>query len=322
MQLKTVVVIDGGGRGSALVDAYAKSKKVQKIIAIPGNDLMQINTSKKVLTFQNLKTTSIEEIIEICQKHKVDLIDVAQDNAIQVGLVNRLINEGFKVMGPTKEAGRIEWDKAWSRELMQKYKIPSPRFKIFNSTRAGINFVTKEKNESWVVKASGLAEGKGVIITSSKKQTIEAIKQMEKFGIAGETFLLEEALVGEEFSAFAICSGIDFKVIGFAQDHKRVYDKDTGPNTGGMGCVSNPLVTDKNIRKQTEKIFKEILKGLKKETGGYRGILYLGGMVVKGEQVFVIEFNARWGDPEAEVLLPGIQNDLLELSMAVIKGKV
>lgn len=318
---KTVMIIDGGGRGAALVDAYRKSKQVGKILVIPGNDLMQINTPKKVTTYPNLKTTSVKEILEIAKREEVDLVDVAQDNAVEVGLVDELQNLGIPAFGPTKLAGQIEWDKSWSRQFMDKYEIPHPSFFIFKSEKAGINFVKQSPGKKWFIKASGLAEGKGAIPANDAKEAIKAIKKMSKFGSAGKTFLLEEWLEGEEFSAFALCDGKSFKIVGFAQDHKRVFDGDKGENTGGMGCVSNPLIIDQNIKKQTEKIFKKVVKWMKYEGRPYKGVLYLGGMVVK-DRVYIIEFNARWGDPEAQILIPSINNDFVELTKSIIYGKL
>lgn len=321
MKKKNVVlIVDGGGRGAVLVHKYSLSPCVSKVIAIPGNDLMQINSSVPVATYQHLKTTSIKEILKICRKEKVDLADVAQDNAIAVGLVDALIKAGIKTIGPIKSAGQIEWDKAWAREFMAKYAIPSPKFKVCKSQAEGINFV-KKHSESWFVKAAGLAEGKGVIPATNIDEAIEAIKQMKKFGSAGKTYLLEEWLIGEEFSAFALTDGVNYQMVGFAQDHKRINDGDLGENTGGMGCVSNPLIVDTKIKKQTEQIISKTLNGLRKENRPYKGVLYLGGIVVKGK-VYVIEFNARWGDPEAEVILPSIKNDLYQISQAIIAGRI
>jgi len=318
---RTILITDAGGRGAVLVDKYGESIHVGKILVVPGNDLMQVNTKKEVITFPHLKTTSVKEILEIAKKEKVDLADVSQDNAVEVGLVNELQKKGIKAMGPTKQAGQLEWDKSWARQFMDKYEIPSPEFFIFKSQSAGINFVKKFPKRKWFVKAAGLAEGKGVIPGASLDETISAIKQMQKFGSSGETFLLEEWLEGEEFSAFALCDGEDFTFIGTAQDHKRVNDGDVGPNTGGMGCVSNPLIVDEKMKKQVEEIFEKTMDGLRREGRLYKGVLYLGGMVVK-DKVYVIEFNARWGDPEAEVLLPSIKNDLVEIADAVISGNI
>ena len=317
--MKTVLIVDGGGRGAALVDKYGQSKKVGKILVIPGNDLMQVNSKKPVVTCQDLKTTSISEILKICKEEKVDLVDVAQDNAVESGLVNELNRKGIPAVGPTRKAGQVEWDKAWARNFMQKYQIPHPGYHIFSSEEEGIKFIEKSMEKKWFVKAGGLAEGKGVIPAANVKEVIAAIKQMNRFGKAGETFLLEEWLTGEEFSAFAICDGENFKILGYAQDHKRVNDGDQGENTGGMGCVSNPLVVDNRVKIQVKEIFQKTVDGLKKEKRPYKGVLYLGGMVMNGK-VYVIEFNARWGDPEAQVVLPSIKNDLFDLSKSVING--
>lgn len=318
---QTVLIIDGGGRGSVLVDKYGQSEQIGKILVIPGNDLMQINTKKPVMTYQHLKTTSVDEILEICQKEKVDLVDVAQDNAVEVGLVDKLQKNKIPVVGPTRLAGQIEWDKGWSRDFMRKYQIAHPKYYVFSTEKDGIKFAEESENPKWFVKAAGLAEGKGVIPAENKKDVINAIKQMSKFGSSGKTYLLEEWLTGEEFSAFAICDGKTFKLVGFAQDHKRVDDGDQGPNTGGMGCVSSPLIVDKNIKSQIEEIFKKAMAGLKKEKRPYQGVLYLGGIVVGGK-TYVIEFNARWGDPEAEVIVPSIKNDLFDLSKVIISGRI
>lgn len=318
---KTILITDAGGRGAALVDKYGQSQHVGKILVVPGNDLMQINTKKEVKTFMGLETTSVTEILQIAKKEKVDFVDVSQDNAVEVGLVDKLNKTGIAVVGPTRKAGQIEWDKAWARDFMEQYKIPSPKFYKFRSEKEGIEFVSKNPNSQWFVKASGLAEGKGAIPASNLDEAIAAIEEMKKFGDSGKTYLLEEWLVGEEFSAFALCDGKGFKVVGFAQDHKRVNDGDKGPNTGGMGCVSNPKVITSDIRYQVSDIFENAVKGLKKEGRPYKGVLYLGGIVID-KKVLVIEFNARWGDPEAEVILPSIQNDLYEVGLAIVSGNI
>jgi phosphoribosylamine--glycine ligase len=315
---KTVLVVDGGGRGAVLVHKYSQSLCVSKIIVIPGNDLMQINSSIPVKTYQHLKTTSINEILKVCRKEKVNLVDVAQDNAVAAGLVDELSKAGIRAVGPTKMAGQIEWDKAWAREFMEKYGIPHPEFKIFKSQKQGTAFIKRHKG-AWFVKASGLAEGKGAIPAANTNEVIEGIKQMKKFGSAGKIYLLEKWLIGEEFSAFALSDGRNYQIVGFAQDYKRVNDGDLGENTGGIGCVSNPLIINAKIKKQTEQIISKTLNGLKKENRPYKGVLYLGGIVVKGE-VYVVEFNARWGDPEAEVILPSIKNDLYQVSEAIAAG--
>lgn len=327
----TVIVIDAGGRGSALVDAYAKSPHIDRIIAIPGNDLMQINTTKKVITHQNLKTTSVKEIVEIAKKEQPVFVDVAQDNAIAVGLADALQKEGIKVFGPTQKAGQIEWDKSWARDFGVRHGLPQPAFQSFNSIEAGIEFIKSHSaqqssvgDKQWFIKAAGLAEGKGVLPANNNVEAIEKIKELnETFRSAAETYLVEEWMVGEEFSSFAISDGENFQIVGSAQDHKRVYDGDTGPNTGGMGCSTPPLVVTSEIMKQVEEIFTKTIKALSQEGRPYKGVLYLGGIIKQGtSDVYIIEFNSRWGDPEVEVILPSIKTDLYDINMAVIEGDI
>ncbi len=324
--MKTIVaVIDAGGRGSALIDAYAKSPKVDELISIPGNDLMEINTQKPVHTYPNLKTTSKDEILKICKQFNVSLVDVAQDNAVEAGVSDLLRENGFKVVGASKDAGRLEWDKAWSRDFMVKYDLPVPSYQVCSSEEEGLKFLQSQKDQAWFIKAAGLAEGKGVIPARDNQQAIEALKEMTRFGSAGSTFLIEQALIGEEFSAFAISDSDTYQYLGAAQDHKRVDDGDLGPNTGGMGCSTPALVVTENIKGQVNEILKKTFDGLKKEGLTYQGILYLGGIVVKedgADKVYIIEYNARWGDPEVECILPGIENDWYEVGLAIAENRL
>lgn len=373
MNHETVLVIDGGGRGSVLVNKYFQSPNVSRVLAVPGNDLMIENASpgKTVKIFKEFKTTDIKSIIKVCQDYKVDLVDVCQDDAIAAGLVDALTDAAFKVIGPTLLAGQIEWDKAWARDFMKKFKIPIPDYKICKSSSEGIDFITdwqktatfksqmnakrlhtspagqeefsflppdvnlkyktpalelekfikKQKEGKWFIKASGLAAGKGAIFANGQKEAINAIGQMKNFGKAGETFLIEQYLDGEEFSSLAIVDGANFQIIGHAQDHKAVYNGDLGPNTGGMGCSSPPMVITPKIEAQIKSVFKKTVEGLVTIGRPYRGILYLGGIIVNGG-VKIIEFNARWGDPEAQVIVPAIKNDFYEMALWLLDGKI
>lgn len=326
----TVLIVGGGGRESAFVDKYAQSRHVKKIIAIPGNDLMQESTNKPVQTYQQLKTTSVKEILEICDEEKVSLVDVAQDNAVGSGLVDKLTQKGIPVVGPTRNAGQIEWDKAWAREFGERHKLPQPSFKICFSEKEGINYLKSQTDQPWFVKAAYLAEGKGALPAKNNKEAIEKIKEMRRFEKAGEVFLLEKWLKGdddfaEEFSTFIFSDGEHYQIIGSAQDHKRVNNFDEGENTGGMGCSTPPLVLTSEIKNDIKKIFDKTISGLRSEERPYKGVLYLGGMVIRQKnklKPYVIEFNARWGDPEAQVILPGLKNDLFEISMAIAKGNI
>lgn len=320
MKKKTIIVVDKGGRGSALVYKYQQSKLVGKIIAVPGNDFIKYHQGVK--TYADIKTSNSAKILTIAKTEKADIVDVAEDSAIEAGLTDLLQKNGITAFGPTKAAGQIEWDKAYSRNFMKKMQLPSPKFKVCRSTSEGLAYIKNQKNSTWYIKASGLAAGKGAIFAKNNKEAKKAINEMKNFGLAGKTYLIEECLLGEEFSAFAIVSKNKFQVAGYAQDHKRVFDSDIGPNTGGMGCSSPPKVITAKIEKQVKQIFKTTTQGLVSVNRPYTGILYLGGLVDKNGKVWIIEFNARWGDPEAEVILPSIKNDYLELAESTIEGTV
>lgn len=327
----TVLVVDGGGRGAALVDKYSQSEYVEQVIAVPGNDLMGINTDKPVQTFPTLKTTSTSEILGICKKEDVSLVDVAHDNAVESGLVDALIARGIPVVGPTRNAGQIEWDKAWAREFGKRQNIPQPSFKICLSEQEGIDYLQNQPDQLWFVKAAYLTEGKGALPAKNNDEAVQRVLEMKRFKNAGRVFLIEKWLkgddgLGEEFSTYIFSDGEQYKLIGNAQDHKRVNDFDEGENTGGMGCSTPPLVLTSELMNDIKiAILDKAISGLREERRPYRGVLYLGGMAIrqKGQlNPYVIEFNARWGDPEAQVILPGLVNDLFEISMAIVHGDI
>lgn len=304
-----VMIIDSGGRAHALAKKYLESKNVAQVLAVPGNDLMTLDGIK---TFPDIETTEVKKIIKLAEDLKVDLVDVAQDDAIAVGLVDLLQKAKVKVFGPTKKASQIEWDKSFARKFMKRFKLPIPAYKVFKSQKLAIQYLKNQKNQQYYIKASGLAGGKGAIYAGNHKEAVNAVKKMSELGASGKTFLIEEKLNGEEYSAFAIVSGRDFQILGYAQDHKAVLDGDRGLNTGGMGCTSTPMCITSNVRRQSEEIIRKTIKGLTKLKRPYVGILYLGGMIIEGK-VYIIEYNARWGEPEAQVVLPSIKNDYFNL---------
>lgn len=318
-KLKRVLIVDGGGRGSALAERYSLSSKIHQVYAIPGNDFMRYE--QKVKSFPNIKTTDVKEIINIVKSENVDFVDVAQDDAVAAGLTDALKKHGVVAFGPTKKAGQIEWDKAWSRNFMKKFNLPHPSYKICETEKDGINFVANQQDSKWFIKAAGLAAGKGAIFAKNNLEAEKAIVQMKDFGKAGDTYLIEECLEGEEFSAFAAVNGNKYKIIGYAQDHKRALDGDNGPNTGGMGCSTPPKIISEIIEKQINDIFKKTTEALVSINRPYIGILYLGGIVDFNNNVKIIEFNARWGDPEAQVILPSIKNDYFEFISKILEGQ-
>ncbi len=316
-----ILVIGQNGREHALAVTYAKSKRVKKVVMTPGNGLTDFN-NPKIKNYPEVVMMDFEKIVDVCRKEDIDLVDVGQDDVIAEGYVDKFEKLGISAFGPTQKASQLEWDKEWARNFMVKYNLPVPKFRSFNDNEKAFKYINSLPEQVLFIKASGLALGKGVIRAENKKGAIEAVYQMSKFGRAGETFLIEEALIGEEFSLFAICDGEDFVLAKTAQDHKRIYDGDKGPNTGGVGSVAPiGVVTDSMIRIIKAKIIKPTLLGMKKEGRPYKGILYLGGMLTK-EGIKIIEFNSRWGDPEAEVILPSIQTDYLKVVKAVLSQKL
>ncbi len=317
----TILVLGADGRAHALTNAYAQSKKVKKIFAAPGNDFMTF-TNAKIQTIPSVSHTDLDGVIATVKKHKVDLVDVANDEPLALGFVDQLTKAGIKAFGPTQSASQIEWSKEWARNFMQKYKLPIPRFKTFTNTKDAIGYVHTLPEQSLFVKASGLALGKGAIRAGKRKQAIEAIHAMRQFGKAGETFLIEECLIGEEFSLFAICDGNSYSILTSAQDHKTVFNANEGPNTGGIGCVSpTHAVTTKTLQGIEAKILKPFLSGMTNEGRPYSGILYVGGMITNNT-IKIVEFNARWGDPEAQVIIPGIKNNYLDLIESALDKKL
>lgn len=317
-----ILIIGSGGREHALAEAYSKSKRVEKVFVAPGNDLMSFKNTK-ISILPNVKVLDFEKILDSVKKLKIDLVDVAQDDPLAGGLVDVLNSKNIKAFGPFQKAAEIEWNKAWARIFMQKYKLPTPSFQYFNDEHEAIKYARSLPENILYIKAAGLAAGKGAIRAETKEEAILAIKKMKDFGKSGKTFLIEEALIGEEFSLFIVCDGKNYKIIRAAQDHKTVYEKDKGPNTGGMGCVSPIKIISSSLIKTIEKtIIKPFMIGMQKEERDYSGILYLGGIIDRNNKIKIIEFNARWGDPEAEVILPGIKTDYLKIVEAVLEKKL
>lgn len=315
-----VLVIGSNGREHALAVKYSQSKKTDVIFVAPGNGLTDYKTKKIKNT--KIATTDLDTLVRFSKREKIDLVDIPQDDCLAKGYVDRFKRENIAVFGPTKKASEIEWSKTWARKFMLKYHMPIPHFQAFSNMQNAISFVKKIDAYPVYVKASGLALGKGAIRAETKEQSIHAIDTMSQFGKAGETFLIEECLIGEEFSLFTICDGKSYQILSWAQDHKTVSENGEGPNTGGMGSVAPAGVLNKKILKDIEKkIIKPFMQGVQNERRPYSGILYLGGMVTK-DGVKIIEFNARWGDPEAEVIIPSIKTDYLEIVNAVINKKL
>jgi phosphoribosylamine---glycine ligase len=316
-----ILVIGSGGREHALAAAYSKSNRVTRVYVAPGNGLMDYR-SNKIQAVPEVPATDLTALLLLARQKKIDFVDVATDDALALGFVDTFTKEKIPAFGPLRAAAEIEWNKDWSRNFMQQYMLPIPSYQSFSDISKATEYVKKLPEQVLYIKASGLALGKGVIRADGKHEARVAIESMQSFGSAGKTFLIEEAMSGEEFSLFAMCDGEHFVITQAAQDHKTVFNGDVGMNTGGMGCISPTTALSEQLIGEIKKnILKPFLKGMQQEGRPYRGVLYLGGMITK-TGVKIVEFNARWGDPEAEVIVPGITTDYLSLVEAVIHKKL
>src|SRR3989344_6916040 len=321
----TVLIVGNGAREHALSAAYENSTQVKKIVVVPGNDLISYRRKKEVIIDHSCNLTDPQSILQVTIKHQPDLVDVAQDDALASGTVELLQQNGFQAFGPTKNAARIEWDKKWSREFMRRQQIPCPDFQYFHSEKEGIEYVQalyqKEPQKLLYVKAAGLCSGKGALKSTNLEEARQNILLMKTFpNKAGETFLVEEGLIGEEFSCYALSDGQNYHLFKSAQDHKTVFNFDQGSQTGGMGAISPAMVTENFKTEIEDQMIQKAIRGMAQEGIPFRGILYVGGIV--DERVINIEYNARWGDPECQVVLPSLKTDYLSMIMACLEGKI
>jgi phosphoribosylamine--glycine ligase len=312
-----VLVVGGGGREHALVWKIAQSPKVSKIFCAPGN----AGISGQAMTL-SIKANDLNGLLELALREKVDLTVVGPEEPLTKGIVDLFESKGLPVFGASRKAAEIEGSKAFAKEMMRKYYIPTAFYEIFNEPKEAKNYIRKQ-GAPIVIKADGLAAGKGVIICKTVEEALQSIDQImvkKIFGEAGNRVLIEEYLVGEEASYIAFTDGKSILPMASSQDHKQVFDGDQGPNTGGMGAYSPaPVVTDAVHEKIMEKILRPIIQGMSEEGRPYKGVLYAGLMIHEGHPK-VLEFNARFGDPETQPVLMRMKGDILPILEASIKG--
>lgn len=322
----SIMIVGSGAREHTISNAYEKSPQVQKIIITPGNDFIGHRRQKEVIIDKECSLKNSESILRLAKKYQPDLIDVAQDDALAQGIVDLLEEHGFHTFGPTKSSSRIEWDKRWSRNFMQRQGIPHPEFRYFDDEHSAKHYAEELYQTDPIrlvyVKAAGLCAGKGALKSTTLEQTLRNIEKMKTFpDSAGEIFLIEDGLIGEEFSYYAVSDGRNYHVFKSAQDNKTALNFDEGDQTGGMGAISPAKVTD-NLSREIEKTqISRAIKGMASEGVLYKGVLYLGGIVVDGKPN-TIEYNARWGDPECQVVLPSVKTDYVDIVKACLEGKL
>lgn len=316
-----VLVIGGGGREHAICYSLKKNKDISKIYCIPGNG----GISDIAECVPEIKATDLDAILQFVKSHPdVSMTVVAPDDPLALGLVDLLTENGFRAFGPTKDAARIEASKVFSKWLMKKYNIPTAEYEVFDDAKKAKEYL-KTAEYPIVIKADGLALGKGVVICKDKKEAIAAVNEImldHKFGKSGNQIVVEEFLTGYEVSVLAFCDGKTILPMETSQDHKRALDGDKGLNTGGMGAFSpSQRFGEIQMQKAYDEIFLPTMNALNSEGITFKGVIYFG-LMVSDKGVKVLEYNARFGDPETQAVLPRLENDLYELFNLTIDQKL
>jgi phosphoribosylamine---glycine ligase len=314
-----ILVIGSGGREHALVWKIAQSKLCDKLFCAPGNGGIS-----QVAECIDIKADDVESLLKFARKEKIDLTVVGPERALALGIVDEFTKAKLKIFGPAKSAANLEASKVFSKELMAKYKVPTAKFRIFDNPDAAKKYI-ENSGAPCVVKADGLAAGKGVVVAKTvdeAKAAVTAMMQDKIFGDAAQKIIIEECLIGQEASILVITDSKEVLALASAQDHKRIFDHDQGANTGGMGAYSPaPIVTADILKEVMNKIIYRTIDGLAKEGIEYRGVLYAGIMLTK-EGPQALEFNVRFGDPETQAILPRLKTDLVEVMLATSAGKL
>ena len=319
-KLENILIIGSGGRENSLAWAIQKNNSIKKVYLIPGNaGSERINKCERILIDLNNKDLLIEKI----HFFKIDLIVIGPEIPLANGLADFLRKNEFKVFGPGKDGAKLEYSKSWAKEFMKDAKIPTAKFWKVSSIDEAKKIIYSSANQL-VVKVDGLASGKGVFIPDSKDECLEATESIfkGKFGNSGEVIVLEEKIEGPEVSVFALCDGEKYIILPTAQDHKRLNEKDKGPNTGGMGAYSPaPLLTKDDLQRIVKEIIDPTINELKKKNINYRGVIYFGLMITKSGPK-VIEYNCRFGDPECQTIMPLMDQNFVYLLEKCAMGKL
>jgi len=312
-----ILVIGSGGREHAIVWKLSRSKNVEKIFCAPGN-----GGTKEIAESADIKADDISGLLDFAKNNRIDLTVVGPEAPLVKGIADVFNENNLTVFGPSKNAAMLEGSKAFSKNMMKRFGLPTADFRVFDNPDAAKKYL-KETGIPVVIKADGLAAGKGVIIPKTIEEgekAIDSIMVERVFGESGNKIILEECLEGEEASLLVFTDGETIVPLESAQDHKRIFDNDKGPNTGGMGAYSPaPVVTKKLLDDAMKNIFRPVIDGLKKEGNVYKGVLYAGLMITKNGPM-VLEFNVRFGDPETQAILPRLKTDLSDIMMACADG--
>jgi len=314
-----ILVIGSGGREHALCWKLRQSPMTEQLYCAPGN-----GGTSAVATNVNLHVSEHQQVIDLCKEKNIGLVVVGPEIPLAVGITDDLENAGIKVFGPSYAAARMESSKIFAKELMHRHNVPTAAFRIFDDFKKAEEYI-RSTGVPIVVKAYGLAAGKGVIVAESVDEAVKAAGDMlvkKVFGEAGEKIIVEECLFGEEASVLVVTDGKNIIPLASSQDHKRAYDGDSGPNTGGMGAYSPaPVIDDGLFEEIIRAAIRPIIDGLNSEGIPYKGVLY-AGLMMTSSGIKVLEYNVRFGDPETQVILPRMRSDLAELLAAAAGGDI
>jgi len=314
-----VLLVGSGGREHALAWKIAQSPLVSELLAAPGSDAI----AHHARCFPDVASADVAGLVALAREHAVDLVVVGPEDPLVAGLADRLREAGIAVFGPSATAAQLEGSKAFAKAFMARHKIPTAGFAVFDDLDAARAYVEKQRN-GCVVKADGLAAGKGVAVCDSPAQAVAALEEAmreRRFGAAGDRVVIEERLVGEEASYYAITDGEHVVALAAAQDHKRIGDGDQGENTGGMGAYAPAPIVDAAVEKKVlERIVYPAIRGLASDGTPYRGVLFVGLMIDTAGDPRVIEFNVRFGDPETQPLVMQMASDLVPLLDGAARG--
>ncbi|MBU6338616.1 MAG: phosphoribosylamine--glycine ligase [Rickettsiales bacterium] len=317
--MKKVLVIGSGGREHAICEQFKKSSQIERLFALPGNG----GISEIAEIIDNIKIDEHQKIIDFCKNTQIDFVFVGPEQPLVAGLVDDLENAGIRAFGPSKKAAELEGSKVFMKQIAVDNKVPTAIYETFFAEEPAIEFA-KKLGFPCVIKADGLAAGKGVIIAQNLDEAETSIKEIfgGKFGLAGNKIIIEEFLNGFEASYFVLCDGDNFISLGFAHDHKKVGENETGPNTGGMGTFApSPFISKALENEIIKTIIEPTLQGMKKIHAPFRGILF-AGLMINEKGAKLLEFNTRFGDPETQVVLPRIKTNFVDLIEAAIDGKL
>jgi len=314
-----LLVVGSGGREHAIAKKLLESQGVEQVFVAPGNDGMTLDG----LDLVNIGISEHSKLIEFAKENDIAWSFIGPDDALAAGIVDDFNQAGLKAFGPSRLAAELEWSKDFAKEIMVKYGVPTAAYGTFSDFEEAKAYIEKQ-GAPIVVKADGLALGKGVVVAETVEQAVEAAHDMlldNKFGDSGARVVIEEFLDGEEFSLFAFVNGDKFYILPTAQDHKRAYDGDKGPNTGGMGAYAPvPHLPQSVVDQSVETIIKPVLKGMIAEGRPYLGVLY-AGLILTADGPKVIEFNSRFGDPETQIILPRLTSDFAQNITDILEKK-